>query len=162
MLKRALFLFVIVLSVGVVLAQDDGGPNRTGLMSVNTGEDDYGWVLAFRDGRLNNFDLSAPVAIYYSYETIHPTTGPTYTLPTGIQLLAIEPVTNNGQEVFTVPVEEIRHVIDEHLLGEDGVIYEQNGYSLHYAEPGWFWVAAPPDREGKVYSFVWPDVVVHP
>lgn len=60
-----------------------------------------------------------------------------------------------------VTLDQIRDRIAE-MGEEDCLILESNGYSLHYAEPGWFWVATPPDREGKVYTFVWPDAVLHP
>jgi hypothetical protein len=163
MLKKVLLLIVLLFVVGaVIVAAQEDEERPSGLMWVNTGEDEYGWVQAFRDGRLNNFDLSAPVAIYYSYYTVDPTTESTYTVPDGIQLLAIDPVTNNGSPILTVPVEEIRHMIDEHLLGADGLVAEQDGFSLHYAAPGWFWVETPADEEGKVYTFQWPDVVLHP
>jgi hypothetical protein len=162
MSKRVLFVLLtalLVVNVGVVFAQDD---DDSGLVWVYTGEDKYGWVREFNDGRLNAFDMSAPVAIYYTTETVRPTTGPTIAVPDGIQLLAIDPVSNNGRLVLDISADEIRHMIDEHLLGTDGLIAQQNGYSLHYATPGWFWVSAPADREGKVYSFLWPDTILHP
>jgi hypothetical protein len=123
--------------------------------------DNNGWVLAFRDGRLNNFDLSAPVAIYYTSHTVWPGTGPTMSVPDGVQLLAIDPVTNNGNLVLRITADEIRDRISE-MGSEDYLVAEANGYSLHYAEPGWFWVAAPTDYEGKVYIFLWPDTVLPP
>jgi hypothetical protein len=152
-----LLLAALLLSAGVVLAQDG---DDDGLLSVDAG--DYGQVAMFTDGRVNAFDLAAPVAIYYTTHQVQFPHSQTITVPDGLQLLAINPVTNTGNLVLDVPLEEIRHAIDEDLVGADGLIAEQNGYSLHYAAPGLFWVAAPADFEGKVYSFVWPDRILHP
>jgi hypothetical protein len=159
MRKGVLFLLLaalLLVSAGVVLAQDE--PDE-GMMWVYS---DYGRIPMFTDGRLNAFDLAAPVAIYYTAHQVQFTDAPTISVPDGVQLLAIDPVTKAGNLVLDVPVEEIRHMIDEELVGADGVIAEQNGYSLHYAAPGLFWVATPADFEGKVYSYVWPDRILHP
>jgi hypothetical protein len=161
MRKCLLFLTLaalLLVSAGVVLAQSDE-PSE-GMIWVYT--EDYGRIPMFTDGRLNAFDLAAPVAVYYTAHEERFPNAPTISVADGVQLLAIDPVTSEGNLVLDVPVEEIRNAIDEHLVGTDGLIAEQNGYSLHYAAPGWFWVSAPADAEGKVYNFVWPDRVLHP
>jgi hypothetical protein len=82
---------------------------------------------------------------------------PTISVVDGIEVLAINPVTNNGELVFRLTGEEIQALVDE-AGAVDCCLMERNGYSLHYSQDGWFWVETPADEEGKVYSITWADV----
>jgi hypothetical protein len=148
----ALFVVLFLAGAGVVTAQDDDH-----LTWVHT---DYGWVRMINDGRLNGFDIAAPVAVFYTHHSVQPPFADMpMTVTDGIQLLAIDPATNQGVEVVRMSSEEILAAIAE-SGGGDVVLAQSNGYTLNYSASGWYWVAAPPDREGKVYSFVWPDTVI--
>jgi hypothetical protein len=155
MFRKGLFALLIVLllaGAAIVAAQDDEH-----LTWVHT---DYGWVRMIDDGRLNGFDIAAPVAVFYTYDTVRPPFADMpMTVTNGIQLLAIDPVTNQGVEVLRLTSEEILAAIGE-SGGGDVVLAQSNGYTLNYSPSGWYWVAAPADSEGKVYSFVWPDTVI--
>jgi hypothetical protein len=110
---------------------------------------DLGRVLMFRDGRVNAFDMAAPVAIYYTHETLTRSDGSSIAVPNGIRLLAIEPETGNGQLVLDAELDEI-----EQLASGAVNSLSNDGFSLRY-RAGTFWVTAPPDDEGKVYNFIW-------
>jgi hypothetical protein len=131
----------------VAFAQDDTPP-----IPVDT--DDFGRILMFRDGRINAFDMAAPVAIYYTEETLITETGNRVTVPNGIELLAIEPQTNEGHLALNAGLDELGQLI----AGEVDSIRD-NGFILRYRF-GNFWVTAPADEEGKVYNFVWPNQVI--
>jgi hypothetical protein len=155
-----LFLFVaalLLVSAGVVAAQGD---SDEGLITV--GSEDYGRIAMFTDGRLNAFDLAAPVAIYYTKHNVLRPYAPTISVVDGIEVLAINPVTNNGELALRLTSEEIRHLVEEAGEVDCSCLLERNGYSLHYSRSGWFWVETPPDREGKVYTYAWEDFQINP
>jgi hypothetical protein len=146
MLKKWLLglLVVSALVLGAVtmaLAQDD--------TTVPVDLPDFGRVLMFRDGRINAFDMAAPVAIYYTHETVSRSDGSTIAVPNGIQLLAIEPETGNGRLVLDAEVDELEDLADGAVSS-----ISNDGFILRYRS-GTFWVTAPPDNEGKVYNFIW-------
>lgn len=116
--------------------------------------EDYGRIPMFTDGRINAFDLAAPVVIYYTDETVTTPDGGSLLAPGGIELLAVEPVTNQGYLVLDADVAEL-----EQLASGAVDSIGANGYSLHYSS-GWFWVTAPADAEGKIYSFTWENTIL--
>mgnify|MGYP000173812233 CR=1 FL=1 len=70
---------------------------------------------------------------------------------TGLQLLAIDKTTSNGVPVLEASVEDLFNLVNtsDHTIAD-------NGYSLNYSpQSNWFWVSAPADFEGKVYTFAW-------
>jgi hypothetical protein len=153
-MKRITFVMVLALvlvSVGTVFAGD--GP----IISVPT--KDYGNVPMINDGRLNGFDLYAPVAVFYKYDKVRQTDGKDLMVLRGIELLGIEQKSNNGFLVLSASVDKINAMIAD-ANGKDCCIVESNGYSLHFSQSGWFWVVTPPDREGKVYTFKWENFTV--
>ncbi len=111
--------------------------------------EDYGRVLVIEDTRLNKFDVAAPVAIYYTYHSVVNDDATVQEVPDGIELLAIDPETNQGHLVLAADLTALQSLIS----GEVETV-AAGGYSLHYSS-GYFWVTAPPDAEGKVYSFTW-------
>ena len=150
MFKR-LFLFVallgLLLCVGAVFAKEDS----TEPVPTN------GYIY---DGRLNGADVAAPVAIFYRYETVR--LPGDWTAPfkevdklEGIELLAIDPVTNNGRLVMDVPVTTIIDKIDTGHHKDGLLIASNEGFSLYYSDDNWFYVTAPADKEGKTYTYQW-------
>lgn len=111
--------------------------------------ENYGEVLALADGRLNAFDVAAPVAVFDVITTLPDDEQGYIDTVTGLQLLAIDPETNNGVPVLTVDADQIARLLN----GEVETISAE-GFTLGYAD-GYFWVTAPADAEGKVYSFSW-------
>lgn len=149
--KRLLF----VLLTGLVLLVSAGVARAADPPVITVPTEDYGNVLMINDGRLNGFDVAAPVAVYYKYDTVRQVDGKDLRVLRGIELLAIQPKTNIGQLVMDVPITDIVNVIDTSKDAEGLLIAEENGYSLYYSKANWFWVTAPPDKEGKVYTFEW-------
>lgn len=168
----AVLAIVMVLSAIVVFAQD--GPGVVKITLPDGAE-----VPVFTDGRINAFDIGAPVVIYYTAQNgtvLNPffserSTGEqnpvdmdfaftdpavdTFVNPGSIldsvQLLAVDPVTSNGNLVMEASVDDLRSLV----TGGNNRITE-NGYTLNYnREANWFWVSTPANFEGKVYTFAW-------
>jgi hypothetical protein len=151
MSKKSLVVLLVVgalvlSAVTFVFAQED--------TTAPVDTPNYGRVLRFIDGRINAFDMAAPVAIYYTHETVTTPIGTRMLVPNGIELFAIQPVTNNGVRVLDVNEAEIEQLVTGRL---DSI--EAGGFSLDYSG-GQFHVTAPPDAEGKVYNFVWRDTAI--
>lgn len=141
-------LVVAVLSLSAVtaaFAQDD-----VGFVSTS----DYGTRMVLHDGRLNEFDVAAPAAVYYSYQSVTNSDGTVQDVPSGIELLAIDPATNQGKLVLSADLAALQQLISGAVSSIDA-----RGYSLNYAS-GWFWITAPADAEGKVYSFTWENQTI--
>jgi hypothetical protein len=139
-----LLVGVLALGVFTVAAQDDH-------ILVPT---DSGLKLIIADGRLNGLDIAAPVAVYNTFTPSFDTNGIPVQEPFGIRLLAIDPVTSNGVPLFDLTTDEVLQLMnsEDHMLVQDG-------YTLNYSpDTNWFWVAAPPDAEGKVYTFQWENL----
>jgi hypothetical protein len=191
-------LVVLALSAIGVMAQDDG----PGVINVTLPDGSVAPV--FTDGRLNAFDIAAPVVVYYTTENgtiananfassylpsnfavngnsndsagtgigsgssgvnastgndagnnanaIQTSTGSTLS---GIQLLGIDRSTGNGSLVLEASVDDLFGLVN----GQQSTISE-NGYTLNYSpQSNWFWVSAPADFEGKVYTFAWENTL---
>ena len=179
--KKLLVLMVVAvmaLSTAVVLAD-------TGTIGKVTTPD--GQIIpVFKDGRLNAFDIGAPVVVFYTFPDGSATgSGPTASnlsgvtvnsnttaantpepittvdmamnqaialgSPVGIELLAVDPLSANGGLALDANFNEVMDLISGN---QDSI--SQNGYSLNYNhQSNWFWVVAPADSEGKVYTFSW-------
>ncbi|MCC6616148.1 MAG: hypothetical protein IT320_21940 [Anaerolineae bacterium] len=129
-----LLVVVLALGVGVVQAQDE--------------EEN---VPTISDGRVNSWDIAAPVVVYCTFE---------YPNPDDVNAGVFDTIELWGatgedefQLVATVTADEIE------AAGVDAesstVLTSAFGYSLYRAADGSFTVAAAPDAEGKVYSFNW-------
>ena len=166
----AVMAAVLALTAIGVMAQD--GP---GVIDITL--PDGSIVPVFTDGRLNAFDLAAPVVVYYTAPngTI---VNPNYTTdqvdqvnldsanavnkntttqpdPNGLidklQVLAIDPATSNGNLVMEVPVNDLFSLV----TGSENNI-SAKGYSVNFdPKSNYFWVQAPANFEGKVYTFAW-------
>jgi hypothetical protein len=145
-----LFLrFVLTLVVtGIALTQDDDEDDFTRVW-----DEDMGWVGMLDDGRLNAYDLDAPVAVYYTHPLLPG--GAFGSAITGIEVYAINPRTGVGQAVLTLTNTEISSLLTEEGLVDQNIAAE-NGVSLNYSADGYFWVTATA-RDGHTYTFEWPD-----
>ncbi len=153
MSRKVLFTAVLVgvLATGVfaVSADDTSDPNKPATIMIKT--DDYGYILDINDGRLNGTDVAAPVAVYYTYQTMIDDNGNSVTVPNGINLLSVDPVTDNGYLIAHVNDSDLSQILNGSV---DSI--QADGYALHYSkDSNWFWLTAPADSEGKVYTFQW-------
>jgi hypothetical protein len=187
----------LALTVLGVAAQDSGH----GVTNVTL--PDGRSVPVFTDGRLNAFDIGAPVVVFYTAANgnivnpdIAPGTQPDLSnlnfsnskslseinnaMGTGNNSANANAVTNNGVTVATQPdpaglishlqvlavgadsgttlvlnpsVEDLLSLV----TGQQKSLSSQ-GYTVNFdAIHNYFWVQAPADFEGKVYSFAWPN-----
>lgn len=148
---------LLFVSIGVVLAEDPP------VVTIPTKE--YGNITFINDGRLNGADVAAPVAVYYKYDTVRTpgdwkATFYEKKVLRGLELLAIDPKTNEGYLVFEVPAATLIEAIDEGGHQEGMLLASQNGYNLYYSKANWFWVSTPPGADGKVYTFKWQNFTI--
>jgi hypothetical protein len=144
--KVVLILLVVVFAILVLptVAKEPDPP------SIPVLTEDYGTVMAINDGRLNGVDVAAPVALYVAHNTLQATDGHFYQKDAAYELLAIDPKSNNGYLVLRASAADVQKLI----AGEIPAI-ESNGFSLNYSPSDYFWITAPADKEGKVYTFQW-------
>jgi hypothetical protein len=160
---------VMALSAIAVFAQDGPGV-------INVTLPDGQIVPVFTDGRINAFDIGAPVVVYYRSEAgdvLNPNfagssimnnvdasatpVGTTVIQPSpnslleSLQVLAIDQTTSNGNVVIEASVDDLQDLV----AGQQNSI-AASGYSLNYdRNANWFWIQSPPNFEGKVYTFAW-------
>lgn len=103
------------------------------------------------DGRVNYWEVGAPVAVYCTFAQTDPE-DLDYREFTGIELLAINRETNNGELVASVSAEAIDEIGVN--AAQDTLLASGAGYHLYRAKTGEFYVVSPADAEGKVYTFV--------
>ncbi len=139
-------LLAFVLAMGAVAVEASNTPDNT-LPPPS-----------FTDGRLNSYDTGAPVIVYETHKDIPTLTSEglpgTETVINGVQLLAWSGASDSATQVLDVSVDKINTAIAKNTK-PTFTIAQANGYTLNYSNSGWFWVTAPPDTEGKVYSFTW-------
>ncbi len=106
----------------------------------------------FDDGRVNAYDPDAPVAVYCTF-TQPDLTDLDYSVFSGIEVLWINPETNNGSLLMDVSADAIDAVGATPEV--DTVLASAGGFTLYRAATGEFYITGPADAEGKPYSFVW-------
>ncbi len=113
-----------------------------------TYNEDAGRLLVINDGRINSWEVAAPVAIYYTWDMVIGGEGSIVPQATGIELLGIN-ADGEGELVLTASLDDLQTLADG-----SAAYLEADGYRLYYVD-GSFTVIAPPDYEGKTYSFTW-------
>jgi hypothetical protein len=140
--KIGVALFVVVTALSVAVASASPGN------AVKVTTPDGHTIPEIADGRLNGFDIAAPVVVYYTYPQGQPAVGET---PDGVELLAVNQQSNNGYLVLDATMSDIQKLID----GKSTHI-SANGYGLNYdRKNGWFWIDTP----GNQYNFSWDNTV---
>ncbi|MEO8612651.1 MAG: hypothetical protein ABI690_32455 [Chloroflexota bacterium] len=140
--KIGVSLLVVVMALSVAVAAASPGS------AVKVTTPDGQTIPEIADGRLNGFDIAAPVVVYYTYPEGQPAVGET---PTGVELLAVNQQSNNGYLVLNATNSDIQKLID----GKSTAV-ANNGYSLNYdRKNGWFWISTP----GNQYNFSWDNTV---
>jgi hypothetical protein len=191
MSKKILILAAVaVLSLTAIGVMAQDGP---GVIDITLPDGSVAPV--FTDGRINGFDIGAPLVVYYTaadgtiadpnfassnlpaefvfdapLTALNGNTNTTVTsandsnplndgdVVTGLQLLAIDKTTANGVPVLEASVQDLFNLVNtsDHTIAD-------NGYSLNYSpQSNWFWVSAPADFEGKVYTFAWENTLFQP
>jgi hypothetical protein len=164
MLRNILSLLLVVAlfaSVGTVVAQEDEADHE---LKVVNPEDEPQFAM-FVDGRLNRYDVAAPVVVFYHYEPtpiLNALGLPEYDEDgmmkwhdelTGIDVLRVDEATGAIDLALFADLDTIRAAADG-AGSQDCCILENGPISLHYSQSGWFWVEAP-EREDKIYTFAW-------
>ncbi len=129
-------LFLLA-GAGIALAQDDEEPIPP----------------FFTDGRLNGYDLAAPVVVYYTHDTVSGTKwGEFNEVITGLELWRVSGE-GIGQKILDLTNEEINAAVARgHMVFESDV----PGFDLNVGSDGWLWVRCP-GCDGKIYTFEWDD-----
>jgi hypothetical protein len=123
-----------------------------GVSAIFADEDDS--VPMIEDGRVNAWDIAAPVVIYCTFDYPYSDDPDMGVLDT-IELWALVTIDDNVQgsmvlEVSADTIEEVGYSTDS-----DTVIASASGFTLVRATDASLYVTAPADAEGKVYSFSW-------
>lgn len=156
MFKRLIFLVtiaVVLLSLTAVYAGDTPKPPPV---------PSNGYI---DDGRLNGTDVAAPVAVFYKYDTVRKPGDWKYPfyeekVLRGVELLTIDPKTNEGKLALAVSAADITKVVDKAHHKDGTLIAQNNGYSMYYSKDNWFWITTPADSTGKTYTFQWQNLTV--
>lgn len=131
---KSILLLVVVLALGVGALQAQDAEN----------------VPTIADGRVNSWDLAAPVAVYCHFS---------YPYADDVNMgvfdnLELWGLTGDQFElVATVTAAEIKAAGS--APSAPTLLTTARGYSLYREPDGSFTVTAAPDAEGKVYSFNW-------
>jgi hypothetical protein len=151
MFKKMFTLFMLMLMVA-------------GVTSVVAAEDDvFTPPPIMEDGRINAYDPAAPVALFYTYDTVpvldengnitwDDQGGQFYQdIVTGIDILAINSVTGDGSLALRASVGDLAK-----LVAGGELSLSANGVNLNIGDNGWFWVEAPTTNGD--YTFSWDDL----
>jgi hypothetical protein len=156
MLRKSLLAMLTVIMVftgaSVVLA---GGGQVVRVWD----EDADAYLPMFNDGRLNAFDIDAPVAVFYHKEPVvqmDPNGGWKWKNGQMVYLDVIQsldiyarlPGSANFQLVSCCPMEQLNATVN--AATEDTILWQKDGYTLGYSVSGWFWISAP-----NGYYFAW-------
>ena len=119
--------------------------------SASAADEDTVDLPSINDGRVNNFDIAAPVAIYDFY---------IYPYADDINLGVLDTIefwgnigSDSFEKVFEISRAEIEAAVTD---GTSSVLLKSGyGYSLYMEVDGSLTLLAPADFEGKVYQFNW-------
>ncbi len=156
MFKRlVLFTTLVVILLSLVAVQAGESPKPPPVPT-------NGYI---KDGRLNGADVAAPVAVYYTYDTVRKPGDwkyPFYDVKVlrGVQILAINPKTNTGSLALEVSAADIAKIVDKAGHKDGTLVAENNGYAMYFSSSNWFWITTPADANGKTYTFQWQNLTV--
>jgi len=126
---------LLLLGIGVIYAEEDE--------PVPDGHID--------DGRVNYWDLAAPVAVYCTFDNPD-SADPDYSVFESVELWGINSEAS-GYHVLTVTSAELDEM--GYSTEANTEIVSTDGFSLNRGTDGSFYVVSPSDSEGKVYTFSW-------
>lgn len=167
MLKKGFVLLIVLgllFSAAAVFAID---PEESTIQSVEI--EDFGYMMRFTDGRLNQWDLVAPVAVYYNRAMVPKldADGVLILLADGrkeyvdqvvsLDLWGLHPETGFVDHLLHMPIDEVHAMIE--AATEPMELATAFGYQIGYSPEGggWYWVTAPPDGSGNSYVFKWQE-----
>lgn len=157
MLRKSLLvlgvLALLLLGASAVLAQGGGK-----IMHVYD-EDAERVLPLFDDGRVNAFDIDAPIAIFYVREAVvkldengdwewNDDMIVYEDVIQSLDLWAKLPNHETFQQIMCCPIEELNATVN--AATQDTVLLNRDGYTLGYSTTGYFWVTGP-----NGYYFVW-------
>jgi hypothetical protein len=123
-------------------------------------EDEEMFHPAFDDGRLNKFDIDAPVAIFYTTEAMpqmNASGGWGWTeegemiyedVIVSLDLYGFLPGKSTIDHISCCPMAELNAMVNS--ATSDLILWQRDGYTLGYSVSGYFWVTAP-----NGYTFAW-------
>lgn len=158
--KVTLILSVIaLLAFGAVHVFADSDSGDASACPAVYDENSGTWTSAYIcDGRLNSFDLMAPVAVYYRYTNVPVQVETTDAdgntvveqqmnqVVSAISVWAIDG-DGVGQEALVVPISTVSAIV---MAGNSAIIAQQNGLTLGYSANGYLYLNAY-----NGYTFYW-------
>lgn len=125
---------LLLLGAGAIYAEDEAMPDG----HIN-------------DGRVNYWDLAAPIAVYCNFDNPD-INDPDYSVFESVSLWGIN-AEGSGYHVLTVTSDEIDEI--GYTTSENIEIASEDGFTLNRATDGSLYVISPLDSEGKFYTFSW-------
>lgn len=157
MLRKSLFVLAVMamllVSASAVLAQGGG-------KIIHFYDEDADTMLPlFDDGRVNAFDIDAPIAIFYEREAVLKLDeNGDWTWDqdmivyedrlVSLDLWARLPGYETFQKIECCPIDQLIATVD--AATQDMILMQKHGYTLGYSVSGYFWVTGP---DG--YYFYW-------
>ncbi|MBL8161415.1 MAG: hypothetical protein JNJ61_05465 [Anaerolineae bacterium] len=106
------------------------------------------------DGRVNAWDVAAPVVVYCTFEDVTLDDGTIGSEMRSIDLYALRYTDGAWENVISVSAEEAAEALTDN--DDDSLLVQSNyGYSFFVNGDDSLLVTAPADVEGKVYAFNW-------
>ncbi len=161
MIKKITLILSVtaVLALGGVHVYADSDDNLPPACPAVYDEESGTWTAAYIcDGRLNSFDLTAPVAVYYRRADVPEWVATTdedgetvyeQRMTQEISAISVWAIDGNGvgQEAMLVPMSEVSAAI---ASGASTLIAQQNGITLGYSASGYLYIATLGG-----YTFAW-------
>lgn len=123
-------------------------------VGIAAADDDAEDVPVIADGRVNSWEVAAPVVIFCDFEGYSLDDGTQYSIMTQIDLYALPYSDGAWENVASVSADVLADAIAEER--EEGLLLVDNlGYGLFLNMDDSLTVTAPADAEGKVYTFSW-------
>jgi hypothetical protein len=117
-------------------------------------EDETEDVPVIADGRVNSWEVAAPVVIYCDFEGYSLDDGTEYSVMTQLDLYALPYSDGAWENVVSVSADALADAMADER--EESVLLVGNlGYGLYLNADDSLTATAPADAEGKVYNFSW-------
>lgn len=106
------------------------------------------------DGRVNAWDIAAPVVVYCAFDSYSLEDGTEVSDIQAVNLVALRYEDGSWENVVSVSADSLTEAI-ANADGESALLDSNYGYSLFLNADGSLTATAPADAEGKVYDFTW-------
>jgi putative cell wall-binding protein len=117
-------------------------------------EDETEDVPVIADGRVNSWEVAAPVVIYCDFEGYSLDDGTEYSVMTQLDLYALPYSDGAWENIVSVSADDLADAMASERE-ESTLLAGSLGYGLYLNADDSLTAIAPGDAEGKVYTFSW-------